>query len=425
MTEQALPAYSSPVFDLTPRTVETFLAVTGWHLETRREGHSALWALDDDRGEASLMLPYDTSFRDFQQRFRDALSIISDVHGVTGDALGLEVASASADILLVRADQFMDDGTIPLSEAKSLILGAQKMILAAACSTIAPKPSYPGRKPKAAADFMADSVRMGHTMRGSFVLTIFARLPVEASSDAHDGTSAEEDEIVPYPRQVMSQLRSALGTLDDVASDRVALSTDEVVSSGVSAELCQSLEDMTEFEGLRSLDLSFRWSASIPAPTFNDPIERVENPNRVVLRRDQLPRVTQTRETLRTKFAPTTDTVLGQVVRLERAEGKDDGIVIVEGFVGKERRRVRVPLTGATYASAVRAHEARTPVVMSGQITREGKSYWLRHMTSFVQSDPRTVGSATSPDGEPVPEDNSASAQDRVASDQVDPGAGR
>jgi hypothetical protein len=72
------------------------------------------------------------------------------------------------------------------------------------------------------------------------------------------------------------------------------------------------------------------------------------------------------------------DEVVGYVVRLERGQNSKEGVVVIDGEVGRVRRRVRLALTGDSYSRAIRAHDERRMVYARGQITLEGRSYWLR-----------------------------------------------
>ncbi|GII79041.1 hypothetical protein Sru01_40230 [Sphaerisporangium rufum] len=162
-----------PANDLSPAAIEAFLKVAGWEQVDKRDGVFAVW--ESEREDASLLLPYNRAYRDYRARLSDALETIADIYKLTSsEALELKITGAQSDILLLRADQPTIDGSIPLEEAQGLLSGVNQMMLAAACSAIRPRASNRGRKPEAAAEFLKE-VRMGHTMRGSFVITIYAR----------------------------------------------------------------------------------------------------------------------------------------------------------------------------------------------------------------------------------------------------------
>ena len=270
--------------DLTPSAIEAFLRVSGWQQADLREGVSAIWQLPE--AHASLMLPYDTSFRDFPNRLRDALQTISEVYDIRNtETLALEIIGAQSDIILLRADGPTFEGSIPLTEAQGLLNGARKMLLAAACSAIQPRPSFRGRKPDAALDFVAQEVRFGHTSRGSFVLTLIVRhestddLEVQVpDSDSASLNGTTKDHIPSsyehpegyidesYSRRVMTTLATGLKAANDLLQDEPNVSLEDAVQNGASAELLSSIEEMGDHPGVRALDISFLWSPVQPSP---------------------------------------------------------------------------------------------------------------------------------------------------------------
>ena len=65
-------------------------------------------------------------------------------------------------------------------------------------------------------------------------------------------------------------------------------------------------------------------------------------------------------------------------MKLERSEGQNEGTVVVNGYIGQTRHRVKISLEGDNYRIAIRAHEAREPIIASGQMVREKQTWWLR-----------------------------------------------
>ncbi|MEV4062198.1 hypothetical protein [Nonomuraea dietziae] len=377
-----------PTEDLSPAAIETFLAISGWSQVDRREGICAIWESRDEG--ASIFLPYDATYRDYRARLVDALRTIADVYQLTSqEALALKIAGARSDILLVRAEQEILDGSIPLIEAQNLLEGVRGMLTAAACSAIRPRASNQGRRPDAAAGFVAQEVRMGHTLRGSFVITILARhdeelveeLPAperteELPSTATPAVRSFQPVLGSYTRRVMTTLATGLSATHDLLRDTPGISLDDAVLNGASTELIDAIAKMSSNESLNALDLSFRWSPAQPTPP-----EHVAN--RITLRRPQPDRLIELRDSLRKRPVVEQDDLVGQVVRLERAEGQDEGIVVVDGYLGRNRRRVKIRLSGEDYRRAIRAHEDRVAIITSGEVVLEKRSWWLKNVVNF------------------------------------------
>jgi len=156
-------------------------------------------------------------------------------------------------------------------------------------------------------------------------------------------------------------------------SDNPTTTLDDAVGRGVSAELLESLRDMSASDGVKALDMSFRWSPSESAPP-----NRV--PERVIVQREQAQRADKVSQGLKKKQVSRDDSVVGYVRRLERAEGDEDGIVVIDGSLAHEpgRRNLRMSLSGDAYLKAVRAHEHRAPVVATGTVVYERRAWYLR-----------------------------------------------
>ncbi|MEU6415707.1 hypothetical protein [Microbispora sp. NPDC046933] len=379
--------------DLSPPAVEAFLKVRGWQQVRHQEGLFSIW--ESVAQDASVMLPYDSSYRDFKARLQDALYTIADVYNIkNSEDLALEIASARSDILLLRADQETVDGSIPLDEAQDLLAGIKLMLTAAACSAIRPRASNRGRRPSAVKEFISQEVRMGHTMRGSFVLTILARhdgsrteeLPptngaddVSAPESSDESTaqlkrltlpkpSAEQSGLGTYTRRVMTTLASGLEAACELLADSSEVGLDDAILRGASEELIRSLGQMTLQPGLRALDMSFRWSPIQPRPNVS---------SRVILPRPNPERIERVLQDLRKRPVVEQDDLLGHVIRLERPEGQHVGVVVVDGYLGRTRRRVKMRLSGQDYRTAIRAHEEQRAILARGTVTLEDRSWWL------------------------------------------------
>ncbi|HZU58339.1 MAG TPA: hypothetical protein VFA06_20845 [Actinocrinis sp.] len=385
-----------PAHDLSPAAIEAFLRMNGWVQQAVREGVSSIWA--NSAEDASLLLPYNKTYRDYDLRLHEALEVISEVQRVPyGEALGLEISTALSDVLFVRADQATIDGSIPLSEARDLLNGIERLMLAAACSAVRPRPTMAGRRPDVARDFVADDVRMGHTLQGSFVLTIYARhndlrseeiTPIEDDVRSSGHTSpreivpddaarqARESTTATFTRRVMTTLATGLDATRLLLSSDSSVDLAAAVELGVSDELLNSVDLMSRNEAVRALDMSFRWS---PA----QPLRDVDVPGRVILPRAAPGQIDRIRRSLRTQPAVERDSVVGQVIRLERAGGENDGVVVVDGVMGRARRRVKLSVSGVAYEVAIYAHENRLPVVARGDVVLDGRTWWLKGATSL------------------------------------------
>lgn len=370
----------NPLADLSPRMVAQFFAANNWYLEHESSGIGQVWANNDL--EAQIMLPLDRELRDFERRFTETLNGIGDILHLQGEPLALEIVGASNDILLLRADQFARNGSIPLAEAKKLIDGSSIMLESAACSAIRPRPSIRGRRPQRVAEFISDEVRMGHTMRGSFVLTILAEIDTTRDIGEHNPNESDTapSGVVPFSRRAFSTLAAGLRAAQEISIPGSDFPLEDAVESGVTAELLQTLEEMGEFEGLRSLDARFKWAS----------VADIENPvpgvSRTQISKESLSNFDSYISALRGKNQESPRQIVGYIRRLERGPDDDDGVVVVEGNFDLKSitsRTLRVSLAGEQYSQAIRVHEAQSPIVVEGHFVRRGRSFWAEGEVSI------------------------------------------
>lgn len=363
--------------DLSPWSVEQYLLFSGWIQSDVVPQKYGLWTSADD--DASIMLPYDTSLRDFVQRYTEALDTLTALTGLEGESLALEVVAARQDIFLLRADQATRDGSIPFLEARRLIDGVQTLLTSAAASAIRPRASTAGNKPSLVNEFMREDVRLGHTLHGSFVITVLASDAREDNrrrelwergiepQTSQPGETSDEDAVTSFPRLVMSNLASGLQVARDLLEGTSTVTIDDAIASGVTLQMLESVKSMGNAEGLHSLDMAFRWAKAEP--------KLIDTPDRIQVTHEQAASAEPYIERFKKKPDVEEDYILGKVIRLERPEGSEDGQVVVEGTVGKNRRKVKVPLSGEAYRLAISAHDASDPVTVTGTFTRNSRGW--------------------------------------------------
>lgn len=375
--------FESPDKLLEPREVASYLAASGWELEQQRGTASEVWRLPSSTDRTTrLLLPRDPDYADFRARMEDALRLLRAVNEFTPEQLQIRILQTRADVFYVRADQSTTDGTIPLKQAEDLVVGARKLCWAAASSTVKPRVKILGRQSKEVSDFLNEDLRMAHTQRGSFVITVLTRLDdpevttVEPEDLPQGGPGARHEDLIEvvlpsFQRRVMTTLSRGLTSAARSASTADLDGLLDGVDRGAGADLYAALDSMTGYSGLRTLDLSFDWAPAEPQ-TFDVDQE-------IVFTRDEIPQLKSAKEQLTRAPDIEHDSITGQVVRLERGEEQDEGVITITGVVGRgTKRNVRLMLHGKEYAAAVTAHRRRQPVTCVGDLEKKGREYWMR-----------------------------------------------
>lgn len=360
---------------LTPAAVSQFLASQSWELETRDDQIKEIWRVPDHGPRAArIMLPLATDYVDFRERFYDALRAIGRLNDWDADSLYEHIIAAKSDLLYIRLDQAMADGTIPFRQAEATIASIFRMMKAAATTTADPSHSHRGRRSAAVTEFLDKDVRLGHTKRGSFVFTVVSRLDDDESPSSVDAQMDAIAGIPPFQRRVMETLARGLQTTNRLAHGQAREALADPAAWGVSANLVEALEEMAQPEGLRALDLSFAWAPGESAPDVG--------PEPIRLEHEVFPELARVKERLvRQEEPPHRETLVGPVKSLTREEGSQEdetGVVVILADVHGRTRNVHLTLSGTDHDWAIRAYRRKLPLTVTGDLAYERHAWRMQ-----------------------------------------------
>ncbi|MDR7086860.1 hypothetical protein J2X11_001699 [Aeromicrobium panaciterrae] len=369
---------------LTDHNIAQFLATRNWTCQ-QDLGYAQTWIhpeLIDGRAWA-VQLPRSRDLADYQRRLEEAVSDLGRVYDWRVSEVAEQVASIHADLFFLRLAQSSKDGTIPLQQASSLLDGITQMIRSAALTAHSPTHPGRGRLPGSVSEFLEEDVRMGHTKKGSFIITVAARL--DTQSQSAEGSSRETGEHVApmspassvpmsYTRQVMTTFARSLDATQRTIVDAVDAPTfEDAVESGMKLPLVHALQEIGSAEGLQKLDMKFEWSALEPMQEQVKSHIEIDHASFGALESIELK--------LRKRVVPTMQEIVGPVIELKRAEeptgADDEGEIVIRADVLGRLVKVTVPLAGEEYDWAIRAHRAKLPFTVTGELGKKGNSWRL------------------------------------------------
>ena len=240
-------------------------ALERWSLVQARSGVVELWGPPDELSRGALknvLLPLATSYANFGRRFKSLHDDLSRAYDHSLTDIAQQITSVSTDILrTTRRDIVRRHDPSQASQQPPLIdsedgpgcchNGGQSWTLTFRAS------------PCGGQRIIEDDLRLGHTKRGFFIITVAARLdPVEVSkSEVLGGTKVGgEDTIAPFSRRVLETLASGPSATRRHLADDSEIETYEAYEAprteAMSYELVQSLIEVADVEDLQSVDLS-------------------------------------------------------------------------------------------------------------------------------------------------------------------------
>ncbi len=357
-----------------PLDLSAYLRTRGWREQERSAGRFAIWTLGRNGDCFEVLLPLDATYRDYALRVGELLRTLEAVEERSQLELLADVATSFADLVRIRAlSNGSHEGSIGLAAGIELMRNARELMLAAACAAIEPRQHYPSRKFDQAMQYL-DSLELGQTERGSYVVTILSPVPPAL----RDSPAADTDE--PLARRVTRTLLDAATAARAAAEESAATGKlqpfHRAVQRGVSANLCDALAGLHRASGGDRLELGISW-ASARRP-------QVSVPTKLHFTRDSAQVLREASRIFKETGVEEAFELLGYVIALKREEGSETGTGTVSGLVDGSLRKVRIELAGAAYERAIEAHKTQHPVRCEGELTREGRSFVLREPHGFT-----------------------------------------
>ena len=343
---------------VTPPALAAYARSEGWTKTEVYGDHADLY-----RGEdlPEIVLPRTDLLADYASVVSRLVGIFGEVAGRDELAVYRDLIGADHDVVRVHATGVEDDGSILLDEGVKLVSQAREMLLAAAaCAATAPRPVYRAGANREAAEYMRQ-VRLGQTEHGSFVVTLMAPVPPMLQPMLDASWPDIDDE--PYERQVTRCLVRALGASRDAAerahSGDGAPAFQRAVSKGVSANLCDAVAGLIEQSG--GLEVSVNWAGTRPAP---------KRRTSVLFSESDAGAFKEAARTFRAKEPRPDVKLFGSVHKLTRAEHEIDGHVTFKLDMDGRIQSVSSVLDRNNYSVAIRAHDARNPIAVTGDLER-------------------------------------------------------
>jgi len=352
--------------------IERYLRTHGWTTkEVSAEGFS-IWESKLKKKFARVWLPIDKDFLDFNEGIgrlvkdvasfedRSQLELFEDLNTV---AVGDVVRLTTYD----RRNR--ESTTIPISEGLTLVEKAKRMATAAALSTESRQAIFSPYRPTEVAEYLA-SVRLGQTEKGSYKIKIISPLPIQAQ--------LPHIEDVPFERRVITTLMESLDALKTVSKDAQKKGRyqfeafREIVSHGVSANLCEALTESDKNRYQQPIDVQVTWSTAITAPTSS--IKHVDFDANVLYFVEKAGRDFR-------EHHPERIILRGIVTTLKKVPKKKGRIpksIVVVGIVDDRFHTVHIDLDDPVlYDTAIDAHREEKEITFSGIIRRKGTYFSL------------------------------------------------
>ncbi|WP_020469989.1 hypothetical protein [Zavarzinella formosa] len=367
---------------LNPTDLAAYLRSANWTAGDNRPGHSSTWRTTFDGQMVELMVPLNRQYKDYVDRMAETVPLIAAVEKRSElEVLG-DIQTASSDVVRVRYRYASaHDGSIPLDRGEALVENTRELFLAGACAAVAKRPYFGNFKAQQARDYV-QTLRLGQSERGSYVITVLSPVPPQLNPKQVDLFGADVEQ--PYERLAVTQMSKALVALRAAADEAMTSfqtdGFDRAVQDGVSANLCSALVGIggPSAQPNDELVVSFTWARSRPADAG---IAR-----EIVFPGDRFPVISEAARLYR-RTAPAEETeIRGVIVALkaDHAHGPLVGPVTVRDILSGRPRKVQINLDEPSHRLAWEAYESRAEVTCRGILTRSGTNLAIQTPRDFA-----------------------------------------
>lgn len=363
-----------------PTEVRNYAKSRGWQSVEKIKGK--LWVFRHSQQQLrQLVIPKDQDDDAYAEAIFEVIQRLADEEKRSPLSVTSDLLMPNSDILRFRvAGNDTITGTLFFEDVYSLLDGAKKALLSAACSVVN-KTTHHRRMSRSEAEEMLKACRLGQTEYGSFVAKIAC--PLDAV-DAVETDIPLFDTYMPFVRKVTTLLASACCMIvESIENDTVELLMEKNYQNPViTSNLCDALIRMHGSRDKVKIGLDITWASnpSLPIPDV---------PNRVVFKSEYFHIIDQIGKSLRPKNeAEDTQEILGTVETLNGdvgEEGRRSGEVILSLLLPDEGAvRTKVMLRAEEYAHAVKAHEmGRGYIMVKGVLYRDNRSGYIKDVEYF------------------------------------------
>ncbi|CUB01437.1 hypothetical protein [Comamonas thiooxydans] len=354
---------------VTIKQLETYLQKNGWSLDGKIRDVASVWHRAEVM-DAEVLLPTSVDLKDYAERMRDVVESIArfekrSIEDITSEILDL--FSSIVSIRVIGADT--KGGAIPISDGVLLVSKAKEMLMSAAMAMFAKRKQFAGKPPKEAASYI-DSLLLGQTQVGSYVVNVLVPQQDPPRQDSIQGAEPVEGVALSLAHG-LDALRTAGGQYDQTGD---VAAFDKAVASGASANLCDALMGFSG-EGQKR-DFEIRISGA-SGPWF-DGVTKVYS-----FVSEDVQTLKVAANYYRDDYVLRNQTIIGFVRKLHRDNGSNVGKVAIEASVNDSTRSVNIELDAKEYHEAVTAHDKRKWIECRGDIHIKGRTTRLLNHSNF------------------------------------------
>lgn len=301
------------------------------------------------RDKTKVLLPQSKDFDDFSLRIADLVDTVARILGKDRDSIARLISSVGYDLFKIRTGIGRQSFSVDLDEALDTLHNGYDIVdySAVYAASNTPPKFIKGRRTKEVSSYL-DSVRMGQTEPGSFILTLL--LPVADGRDLM-GT---KDSTFSLGRKVSDAIVKGL------KSSKAALNPDakkDIESRPLTANFLSALAGIVKSSP--SLEIGVDQKTTGVANHFR--FKRNDEEALLELAQHLTPR-SEAREV----------TIVGTVINVTEPRGQKNGFFLLESEIEGSLKRVKVPFSRGERQDVIKGFDEKADLRLRvrGRLTK-------------------------------------------------------
>lgn len=334
-----------------------------------------------------VFLPHDTLLQckeseEYRDLISDSLKNLSIVYRVPVETMIERIKNYKTftDSLLLRLNPEKEVHSLSLSAIQSVIENLGDFLGYAVCAEEEQEPRlFYARMLQRGVSFK-NECRFGHTFQGSFGLKITCPFSNHQISiiDPSNNYSCIRKEL-PLARRALERAILGLVKVHEATLENSHKIIVDTYKTGMNANMCGALEDILLQDEIPELSWNFELDQALPVMPEIRPFAF----RSLSVKKDSITIISKARKEMTPSPIIETVKISGHVIELRAKNPKDKNETrIIKIETNDEQlsapRKIYLELPPDDYATALRAHEAHKPVLVSGELEPIGRSFWLK-----------------------------------------------
>lgn len=353
-----------------------YLENHGWQVAFEQPFRTIWRKFNGKQFLAEVVLPKEETL-DKQSGLYYALLYLAEYEKITPDAMREKLRIQQSDHISIRViDDTVKNGTIPLADGVLLFEKAKHFMQAVALSAYKPKASYRSTDTgKVVKEFM-DSVRLGQTRVGSYVIEL--SYPVENIQVPQQEDSEEIGVPFSFSRGVTHHLQKSVRKLKEAVNryenDPTVFA--HLITDGVSSNLCEAITGLSGVNQQREVEISLR-NGDIIDPQLDDDFSISFKPSEIEV-------IEIAEKYYKGDFTLPKGDIIGIITGTHSSDLEQGGYIRVKTKVQHKNTEIRVDLNAKQYQAALQAHAQGRTVRCIGEnlyVNKVGRLHTLHQFS--------------------------------------------